>query len=271
MPTYTLHGGVEVDFPHEAYPCQLEYMTRVVAALQTGGHALLESPTGTGKTLCLLCATLGWRAWLAKRRFEAMASVPGYAALAAGQPPSGGAAVPPTTTAAPRPPPTTSELTLPQIVYASRTHSQLRQVVHELRNTSYASKLRTTVLSSRQQTCLHPRVSRLQSVRAANLACRAHVAHKQCEYYSKDRVQGAAMKLQEAVGGGPPAGAGAAAGTGGGGPVAAAARQRAAAAAAAAESQERGGGEPEGLEPPDIEDLVRVGRHGKLCPFYLSR
>lgn len=36
-------------------------MTCVIEALQEGKHALLESPTGTGKTLCLLCATLAWR------------------------------------------------------------------------------------------------------------------------------------------------------------------------------------------------------------------
>jgi Rad3-related DNA helicase len=56
-----------VEFPYEAYPCQLDYMSSVIQALQEKKNALLESPTGTGKTLCLLCASLAWRVALQKQ------------------------------------------------------------------------------------------------------------------------------------------------------------------------------------------------------------
>ena len=60
MPTYDI-AGVPVDFPYDAYDVQLAYMEKVVLALARGQNALLESPTGTGKTLSLLCSALGWR------------------------------------------------------------------------------------------------------------------------------------------------------------------------------------------------------------------
>nr|CAD1824209.1 unnamed protein product [Ananas comosus var. bracteatus] len=60
MPIYKIRG-IDVDFPLEAYDCQIVYMEKVIQSLQEGRNALLESPTGTGKTLCLLCATLAWR------------------------------------------------------------------------------------------------------------------------------------------------------------------------------------------------------------------
>ena len=53
-------SGVKVFFPFKPYNCQIDYMSKVMEALNDGKNALLESPTGTGKTLSLLCATLGW-------------------------------------------------------------------------------------------------------------------------------------------------------------------------------------------------------------------
>ena len=71
-PTYQLTknvypiGGIQVEFPFRPYGSQLEFMDRVISTLdraQREGHchALLESPTGTGKSLSLLCSSLAWQ------------------------------------------------------------------------------------------------------------------------------------------------------------------------------------------------------------------
>lgn len=47
--------GLEVVFPYTSlYPEQLAYMKELKKALDCGGHALLEMPSGTGKTITLL-------------------------------------------------------------------------------------------------------------------------------------------------------------------------------------------------------------------------
>ena len=62
--------GNTVYFPFTPYDCQTSYMQQVIKACSSQQNALLESPTGTGKTLSLLCASLAWlkteRARLAK-------------------------------------------------------------------------------------------------------------------------------------------------------------------------------------------------------------
>ncbi len=49
-----------VKFPYEPYEVQREYMDKVITCLEERKFGLLESPTGTGKTLALLCASLAW-------------------------------------------------------------------------------------------------------------------------------------------------------------------------------------------------------------------
>ncbi|KAK9867288.1 hypothetical protein WJX84_000351 [Apatococcus fuscideae] len=47
-------------FPYAPYPVQHDFMQSVYTCLQNGGIGLFESPTGTGKTLSLLCSVLHW-------------------------------------------------------------------------------------------------------------------------------------------------------------------------------------------------------------------
>ena len=66
-----VHGTTyKVHFPFAPYPCQMVMMEKILFALHNGQNALLRSPTGTGKTLCLLCASLAFAEERRKRKRE---------------------------------------------------------------------------------------------------------------------------------------------------------------------------------------------------------
>ncbi|KAL2103257.1 hypothetical protein ACEWY4_000125 [Coilia grayii] len=174
--------GVTVDFPFTPYPCQTDYMSKVLECLIEGRNGVLESPTGTGKTLCLLCATLAWRQHckdgISARKIEEKM---GGAELFPARPSLLGA-----------PPPRTeihlctTEILyytdIPKIIYASRTHSQLTQVIGELRNTSYRPKV--CVLGSREQLCINQEVMKQESNHVKVHMCRAKVSTRSCVFYN---------------------------------------------------------------------------------------
>ncbi|KAJ1956686.1 hypothetical protein EC988_001217, partial [Linderina pennispora] len=53
--------GAQVDFPYQPYPSQLSMMNHMIRAMNAAKHAMIESPTGSGKSLALLCAALTWQ------------------------------------------------------------------------------------------------------------------------------------------------------------------------------------------------------------------
>ncbi|KAJ7329160.1 hypothetical protein JRQ81_015334 [Phrynocephalus forsythii] len=47
-------------FPYTPYPIQEEFMAKLYEVLETGKIGIFESPTGTGKSLSLICGALSW-------------------------------------------------------------------------------------------------------------------------------------------------------------------------------------------------------------------
>nr|XP_025720790.1 regulator of telomere elongation helicase 1 isoform X4 [Callorhinus ursinus] len=175
MPKIALNG-VTVDFPFQPYRCQEEYMGKVLECLQKKVNGILESPTGTGKTLCLLCTTLAWREHLrdaiSARKIAERARgelFPDRTLSSWGLATSDGDT-------------TACYTDIPKIIYASRTHSQLTQVISELRNTSY--RPRVCVLGSREQLCIHPEVKKQESNHMQIHLCRKKVASRSCHFYN---------------------------------------------------------------------------------------
>ena len=177
MPNYDILG-ITVRFPYNAYDCQIKLMESVIKSLKEGSNALVESPTGnntvfiigTGKTLCLLCSVLAWReALAAKNQLQQLDSTNKNTLLKSLE-----EAVFSKTE-------NNALAEIPKIYYASRTHSQLSQVMKELKNTSY--KPNVSVLGSRDQLCIHEDVYKAPSFAKTGM-CRVKVAKKSCSFYA---------------------------------------------------------------------------------------
>ena len=162
-------SGYKVKFPvgKKPFPAQFSVMAQVLRALHQSKNALIESPTGTGKTLALLCSTLSWQQ-------HHILTPP----------------VPAKTENCGR----SSAKKMPKfkkIYFTSRTHSQIAQVVNALKrcpqflviggvNTPVHS-LKTTTLGSRQHYCVNPRVAK-STGGDLNEKCKSLVEKHQCEY-----------------------------------------------------------------------------------------
>nr|CAD7570646.1 unnamed protein product [Timema californicum] len=173
-------SGIPVTFPFTPYDVQIKYMEKVIQCLQQGVHGVLESPTGTGKTLCLLCASLGWLT-VKKAQLQAQAQGGLYhtedgdfmSGLKSGLDIAAGLT-------------RLGENTIcggPKIIYASRTHSQLSQAIQELKRTNY-NHVKVAILGSRDQMCIHPEVSKELNNANKVTMCQLKVSSRTCYFYT---------------------------------------------------------------------------------------
>lgn len=177
---------VPITFPFEPYGIQKDYMEKVIECLQNETYGVLESPTGTGKTLSLLCSSL---AWLQQKKFELQTKNVTYTPLPDEEPqrtPQGNIEFGRAFTR------------LPTIIYTSRTHTQLSQAMQELKRTAY-SDMKATVLGSRDQMCIHSEVMNETNSTLKNNMCQLKVQGKLCFYFNAVERKKVEMSMMNIV------------------------------------------------------------------------
>lgn len=164
-----------VDFPYNPYNIQRDYMNCVINSCQNKQLALLESPTGTGKTLSLLCSVLSW-----KRKFEIENSEFNRGNQFDSESVDQN---------------NDSRAIKTQIIYCSRTHSQLSNVINELKKTVF----RPTVsqIASRSRLCLVEDVGQNGDFSSQSRRCRLLRQQKKCQYANDDKIAQACERLLE--------------------------------------------------------------------------
>lgn len=215
--------GIDVNFPFKPYDVQVNYMNTVMDALLRSENGILESPTGTGKTLCLLCTALGWQ----REQFRLLRTAHSDFMNAD----QSSKMSHETSATNMQEPELVVPARFPTIIYASRTHSQLSQVIRELRNTQY--RPRHAVLGSREQFCVNPKVKSPNSTSyEVNHDCSKLCKERKCNYRNNLEGFTVPQSCKESYG-------------------------------CTAETHLQ--------PVMDMEELVTMGKKSKVCPFYYTR
>ncbi|OHT12535.1 brca1 interacting protein C-terminal helicase 1 brip1 [Tritrichomonas foetus] len=148
--------GVPVDFPYQnIYPSQRALIANSIKAFQNQENALLQAPTGTGKALALLAASLAYQQHVIDQKIiinhprnNSLSQVRANDTFAIF---SGSGSF-----QDPASEPSHFNIQPPRIWFTSRTHTQLKQLISEYKRLPYNPTM--VVLGGRKQLCLNKKV-----------------------------------------------------------------------------------------------------------------
>eukprot|EP00835_Amoeboradix_gromovi_P000324 NODE_11_length_46995_cov_0.451872.p7 type:complete len:671 gc:universal NODE_11_length_46995_cov_0.451872:26851-24839(-) len=192
-------------FPYIPYDLQLEVMDFVYNAIKDDKIVVVESPTGTGKSLMLLCTTWTWfqeqapkkPSWMTKKQritnnsygflkhkelghdWQDLLSNPNYEV-------------------------SDSRPYKPKLIYCTRTHSQIQSIVKELRKTSFGPSCKISVLASRKQYCVNPKCENMSASQLSE-TCKDLIGNSDCKYFNEsidsfvDEFQTKIWDIEDAV------------------------------------------------------------------------
>ncbi|WIA09167.1 hypothetical protein OEZ85_008578 [Tetradesmus obliquus] len=266
------HAEMLAAFPYTPYEIQQQLMINLYEALQQKQVGLFESPTGTGKTLSIICSTLKWledehQALAAAAAAEAAKAAEEDAALPDWMQNFGG------NHPAAQPDHQPAQKAKQSNKQQQRRQVQLSQFVGELHRTRFADSVMLVAVGSRRNLCVNDEVLRLGELSQINERC-------------LDLQRSRASSSRKAAAAAAAASTSAAASDSKGGvvglmqqPVKQRSRQRQRQAKAGCPFLAVEGGAAAWEEfgelvlaaPIDVEELASMGRRKKVCPYYGSR
>ena len=168
IPQLGLHAsffveGIKIGWPFPAIMLpQRQMAIHIIKGLKRKLHVVLESPTGTGKSVAILCSVLAWQRYHAQT-FGTKNDNHYNNTDGGGDDDDGHGGT-------------------PKIIYCSRTHSQVAQMVASLKKTPYRPKM--TVLGSRERLCIHKELTganRKKNKTPINIACQDRKGNTETE------------------------------------------------------------------------------------------
>lgn len=153
---------MEYGFEKKLYPSQVRLIEDVINTINSKKTAIVSSPTGTGKTLSLLCALTKFLRKPSEEEdlFELF-----------------------------------NNTSKTKIYYCSRTHSQLAQAIGELKKCKH--RHRSVILGSRKMYCINKRVNQITNPDLLNEKCREMVRDNCCQYYEKKHYTPEILDIEE--------------------------------------------------------------------------